>query len=57
MKKVYLGGSKAEEKAILKFQKMTPMQRGKLLMLPSVKSKRTAKSKYECIIKHLKNKK
>lgn len=48
-----LGGSKSKERAILKFQRLTPMQKGKLLILPSVKSKRTSSGKFNAIIKIL----
>ena len=50
----YLGGTKAAENAIIKWNSMNPMQRGKYLVMPSVKSKRTQKGKYWAIIELIK---
>ena len=54
MRKVYIGGSKSNEKAILKYQRMKVSDRTKLLQRPSVKSKKSMKGKYDQMIKIIK---
>jgi len=51
-----LGGSKIRERSILRWQRMNHIQKGKLLMRPSVKSKKTAKGKFNAIYKILERK-
>lgn len=52
----YIGGSKSEEKAILRYNQLNVKQKASLLMKPSVKSKRTLKGKYNAMIKLIKMK-
>ena len=49
----YLGGSKKKENAILKWHRLKPKQRGKILQVPSVKSKHTTMGKYHASINYL----
>jgi predicted Fe-S protein YdhL (DUF1289 family) len=52
----FIGGSKSKEKAIFKWQRMSPKARGKILKLSTVKSRKTTRGKFRAAIRHLEKK-